>query len=56
MPKWLKKYNPKIDERFKTTDAPGSTGEALYMAEKPVPSWLTWDISKLILFATRFPV
>ena len=30
----VKKYNPKIDERFKTTDAPGSTGEALYMAEK----------------------
>ena len=30
----VKKYNPKIDERFKTTDAPGSTGEALYMAER----------------------
>ncbi len=30
----VKKYNPKIDERFKTTDAPGTTGEALYMAEK----------------------
>ena len=27
----VKKYNPKIDERFKTTDAPGTTGEALYM-------------------------
>ena len=33
-PKMVKKYNPKIDERFKTTDAPGSTGEALYMAER----------------------
>ena len=30
----VKKYNPNIDERFKTTDAPGTTGEALYMAEK----------------------
>ena len=30
----VKKYNPKIDERFKTTDAPGTTGEALYMAER----------------------
>lgn len=30
----VKKYNPAIDERFKTTDAPGTTGEALYMAEK----------------------
>lgn len=30
----VKKYNPKIDERFMTTDAPGTTGEALYMAEK----------------------
>lgn len=29
----VKKYNPKIDERFKTTDAPGTTGEALYMAK-----------------------
>ena len=33
-PKMVKKYNPKIDERFKTTDAPGTTGEALYMAER----------------------
>ena len=33
-PEMVKKYNPKIDERFKTTDAPGSTGEALYMAER----------------------
>lgn len=30
----VKKYNPKIDERFKTTDAPGTTGEALYMAKR----------------------
>lgn len=30
----VKKYNPSIDERFKTTDAPGTTGEALYMAER----------------------
>lgn len=30
----VKKYNPKIDERYKTTDAPGTTGEALYMAQK----------------------
>ena len=30
----VKKYNPKIDERFMTTDAPGTTGEALYMAER----------------------
>lgn len=30
----VKKYNPKIDERFKSTDAPGTTGEALYMAER----------------------
>ena len=30
----VKKYNPKIDERFMTTDAPGTTGEALYMAQK----------------------
>lgn len=30
----VKKYNPKIDERFKTTDAPGTTGEALYMANR----------------------
>lgn len=30
----VKKYNPKIDERFKTTDAPGTTGEGLYMAER----------------------
>lgn len=30
----IKKYNPKIDERFKTTDAPGTTGEALYMAKR----------------------
>ncbi len=30
----VKKYDPSIDERFKTTDAPGTTGEALYMAEK----------------------
>ena len=30
----VKKYNPKIDERFMTTDAPGTTGEALYIAEK----------------------
>ncbi|MGN1209013.1 MAG: FAD-binding protein, partial [Duodenibacillus sp.] len=30
----VKKYNPRIDERFKTTDAPGTTGEALYMAER----------------------
>mgnify|MGYP000029825444 FL=1 len=30
----VKKYNPKIDERFKTTDAPGTTGEALYMAQR----------------------
>ena len=33
-PAMVKKYNPKIDERFKTTDAPGTTGEALYMAER----------------------
>ena len=33
-PEMVKKYNPKIDERFKTTDAPGATGEALYMAER----------------------
>lgn len=33
-PEMVKKYNPKIDERFKTTDAPGTTGEALYMAER----------------------
>lgn len=33
-PEMVKKYNPNIDERFKTTDAPGTTGEALYMAEK----------------------
>ena len=33
-PEMVKKYNPKIDERFKTTDAPGSMGEALYMAER----------------------
>lgn len=33
-PQMVKKYNPAIDERFKTTDAPGTTGEALYMAEK----------------------
>ena len=33
-PEMVKKYNPKIDERFKTNDAPGSTGEALYMAER----------------------
>lgn len=30
----VKKYNPAIDERFKTTDAPGTTGEALYMAQR----------------------
>lgn len=30
----VKKYNPKIDERFKTTDAPGTTGESLYMAKR----------------------
>ncbi|MCD8340398.1 MAG: flavocytochrome c, partial [Burkholderiales bacterium] len=29
----VKKYNPKIDERFKTTDAPGTTGEGLFMME-----------------------
>ena len=33
-PEMVKKYNPSIDERFKTTDAPGTTGEALYMAER----------------------
>lgn len=33
-PEMVKKYNPKIDGRFKTTDAPGTTGEALYMAER----------------------
>ena len=33
-PEMVKKYNPSIDERFKTTDAPGTTGEALYMAQK----------------------
>lgn len=33
-PEMVKKYNPKIDKRFKTTDAPGTTGEALYMAER----------------------
>ena len=33
-PAMVKKYNPKIDERFMTTDAPGTTGEALYMAER----------------------
>ena len=33
-PQMVKKYNPKIDERFMTTDAPGTTGEALYIAEK----------------------
>ena len=33
-PEMVKKYNPKIDERFKTTDAPGTTGEALCMAER----------------------
>lgn len=33
-PEMVKKYNPKIDERFKTTDASGTTGEALYMAER----------------------
>ena len=33
-PEMVKKYNPKIDERFRTTDAPGTTGEALYMAER----------------------
>ncbi len=33
-PEMVKKYDPKIDERFKTTDAPGATGEALYMAER----------------------
>ena len=33
-PEMVKKYNPKIDERFKTTDATGTTGEALYMAER----------------------
>ena len=30
----VKKYAPDLDERFKTTDAPGTTGEALYMAER----------------------
>jgi urocanate reductase len=30
----VKKYAPDLDERFKTTDAPGPTGEALYMAER----------------------
>ena len=30
----VKKYNPKIDEPYKTTDAPGTTGEALYMAKR----------------------
>lgn len=33
-PQMVKKYNPSIDERFKTTDAPGTTGEALYMAQR----------------------
>ena len=33
-PAMVKKYNPKIDERFKTTDAPGTTGEVLYMAQR----------------------
>ena len=33
-PAMVKKYNPKIDERFMTSDAPGTTGEALYMAER----------------------
>ena len=33
-PQMVKKFNPSIDERFKTTDAPGATGEALYMAER----------------------
>ncbi|MDO5531551.1 flavocytochrome c [Sutterella sp.] len=33
-PEMVKKYNPAIDERFKTTDAPGTTGEGLYMAER----------------------
>lgn len=33
-PKMVEHYNPKIDSRFKTTDAPGTTGEALYMAER----------------------
>lgn len=32
--KMVEKYNPKIDSRYKTTDAPGATGEALYMAQK----------------------
>ncbi len=32
--KMVAKYNPAIDERFKSTDAPGATGEALYMAER----------------------
>lgn len=32
--KMVKKYNASIDERFKSTDAPGATGEALYMAER----------------------
>lgn len=30
----VKKYNPSLDERFKSTDSPSATGEALYMAEK----------------------
>lgn len=32
--KMVAKYNPEIDSRFKTTDAPGTTGEALYMAQR----------------------
>lgn len=30
----VKKYNPSLDERFKSTDSPSATGEALYMAER----------------------
>ena len=30
----VKKYDPSLDERFKSTDSPSATGEALYMAER----------------------
>lgn len=29
-----KKYNPELDERYKTTDVPGTTGDGIVMAEK----------------------
>lgn len=50
----VKKYNPSLDERFKTTDAPGTTVKHFTWLRKPALNWSTCSTSRPIRFVTRF--